>query len=272
MRNLVGVLAIFLSLLFIVTSPAQAGKNFDAKKYGIELQIGGSYLAMQDVNDFIPDAGFVNPAYMGTANDKIEIGTQLGIGFTYRQMHDFGWSFGYNWLMAGIPGIFDQIHRVNAYYPSGGGAESWSEQTVSGGELYIAPFWLWRWGNKDINLTIGPAIYRASLDRSISITRSVGSPNPAGSFEEASGTSLGFFGSVGLDIPIKNNYFLSIQAGGRLAKVTELTYKDNQGVEQTVWQNSSGNATFGVDFTGVFLKLGVKTYFLPDSDWRSPKQ
>ena len=69
MRNLVGVLAIVLTLLLITAGSTQAGENLNTKKYGIEFKLGGGFYAMQDVNDFIPHPDFINPAIMG-ADEK----------------------------------------------------------------------------------------------------------------------------------------------------------------------------------------------------------
>lgn len=271
MRNLVGVLAIVLIILLIAPGTTQAGKNVDLKRYAIELQLGGSFYAMQDVNDYIPDPGFANPLTQGTDEKSINIGTQLGVGFSLRAEEHFGYEFGYNLMATGIPPVLTQEYRMNAYFPEGLGAESWVEQRVSGWELYITPTWYWDWGTKEIGFSIGPAIYRANLDRSISIVRSASGSNPAGSFDDASGTALGFYGSLGLELPISEKYYLNIKLGGRYGNVPELTYEDNQGVEQKVWMNSASNSTLAVDFSGVFLKFSVKSYFFPSAAWRTVK-
>lgn len=281
MRKPVGVLTTILALLLLLPGITQAvapGHAEDLikihpKKYGIELTVGSGYSVMENVNNFIPDAGFINPLYMGSDEDDINISTQLGIGFSYRSKNDFGWTFGFNRLTAGIPAVLEQKFRRNAFFPESQGAESWAEQTVAGTEIYFTPSWYWDWNNKDVSFNIGPAIYRAKLDRSIAIVQSSGSgANPAGSFNDATGTSLGLLISAGLDIPMKESYFLTIKGGARLANVGKLTFDDNQDVEQTVWLNNSSNATLAVDFSGVFLSVGVRAYFQPSSDWRSPRQ
>jgi len=270
MRNLVGVLAIVLTLLLITAGSTQAGENFNTKKYGIEFQLGGGFYAMQDVNDFIPHPDFINPAIMGADEKTIHIGTQLGIGFSYRSQENFGWLFGFNTLAAGVPVVLTEKYRTNAFFPGGLGAESWAEQTVSGWELYMTPVWYFIWKDLDLNFQIGPAIYRASLDRSISIINSEGGANPSGSFDNANGTSLGMLIAAGLEIPLSETYFLNIRLGGRFANIGELIYENNQGIEESVYKNSASNSTLSVDFSGAFLTLGIRTYFLPSSDWRTP--
>ena len=270
MRNLVGVLAIVLTLLLITPGSTQAGQNIDTKKYGIEFQLGGGFFAMQDVNDFIPDPGFIDPAYMGADEKTIHIGTQLGVGFSYRQQENFGWLFGLNTLTAGVPVILKEKYRTNAFFPESLGAESWAEQTVSGWEIYMTPTWYFDWKDLDLNFQIGPAIYRATLDRSISIVRTEWGANPAGSFDNANGTALGLIVAGGLEIPLSETYFFNIRLGGRLATVGELIYENNQGVEESVYKNSASNSTLGVDFSGAFLTLALRTYFLPSSAWRTP--
>jgi hypothetical protein len=270
MRNLVGVLAIVLTLLLITAGSTQAGENLNTKKYGIEFKLGGGFYAMQDVNDFIPHPDFINPAIMGADEKTIHIGTQLGIGFSYRSQENYGWLFGFNSLAAGVPVVMTEKYRTNAFFPGGLGAESWAEQTVSGWELYITPVWYFTWKDLDLDFQIGPAIYRASLDRSISIINSEGGANPSGSFDDANGTALGFIIAAGLELPLSETYFLNIRLGGRFANVGELIYENNQGTEESVYKNSASNSTLGVDFSGAFLTLGIRTYFLPSSDWRTP--
>lgn len=278
MRNLVWAFALALTLLVLAPDFSSAEGNLSKKQYGIEFQIGGGYYDMGDVNNFAPDQGFVDPLTKGTANDKINIGTQIGVGFLYRNMENFGWVFGWNKLMAGIPSIMDEKYRTNAYFTA---TESWAEQTITGNELYILPTWYFNLGDDDdedgdgieLNLSIGPAFYTASLDRSISIIRSEGSgANPAGSFEDAKGTSLGLILMGGVELPISDNGYISAQIGGRLANVGKLNYEDQYGVEQPVLKNSSSNAYLGANFSGVFLKLTLRTYFAPDKTWRSPKR
>jgi len=292
MRNLVGVLAIILTFLLLVPGYAPAEEKIYPKMYGMEVQFGGGFHMMTDVNDFLPDEAFIN--YPGTDEDKINIGIHFGIGFSFRnnpgvvdeplplfipfwapflgQPNSFGWVFGYNRFNAGIPGAIEGKYRANAFIP-GAGAESWVEQTISGSEFYIMPTWYWGWKDKEIFMSVGPAVYHASLDRSISITRSVGSgANPAGSFDGAIGTALGAMYVIGIEIPVSEDYYLSIKGGGRLANVTKLTYEDNQDVEHTVWKNAASNATLGVDFSGAFINFAVRTYFGPSSKWRSPER
>lgn len=267
MRTLVGVLALALVTLLTASGIATADTNdWMAKKYGIELSLGGSFIAMQDVNDYIPD-----PAYLGTP-DKINLGTQFGFGFTYRSMRNFGWQFGYSRFAAGIPAIMEQKYRDETYFP-GVSNLSWVEQTISGWELYSLATWYWPWKNKELSIAVGPSIFGANIDRSISNYRTAGSgANPAGSFSNAGGSSLGFVLAGGVEIPIKHDTFLNLSVGGRLGNVGKITYEDASGVEQTVYKNTGSNAEFGVDFSGAYLKATIRTYFKPSSDWRNPKK
>ena len=278
MRKLFGAPVSALLIMCLIVGTLQAGEFTHPKKYGFEITLGGGYYLMDDVNDFIPDAAFIDPFQMGGDEDKINIGNQLGFGFIYRNMDNFGWVFGYNRLNSGIPVAITGKYRINAFFkdPSTGRTleeESWVEQSLSGRELYAMPTWYFDWNNKDISLSMGPALYRVKMDRSIAITRSFGSgSNATGSFAEADGSALGLMISAGIEFPISEKFFFNFQAGGRLANIGKLTYDDNQGVEQTVWLNNASNATMSVDFTGGFAKASIRTYFTPTSDWRSPRR
>jgi len=275
MRQSAGTLATVLVFLILLPGLVSAEKVMHPKKYGVEIMFGGGYYAMEDVNNYVPEQNFL--LYPGGDNDKINIGTQFGLGINYRQMDNFGWSLGYTRLAAGVPVALEEKQRLNAFYrdPSTNASldESWSEQTISGSEWYFLPTWYWDWKNREIMFSVGPAIYHASLDRSIAIYRSVGSgANPAGSFENATGSALGMIISVGVEIPYKKSLFLTVKAGGRLANIGELTYEDDQGVEKTVMKNTGSNATLATDFSGGFVKVGFRAYFKPTSEWRSPRQ
>gem|GEM_PF-1151757 len=275
MRNFFGALASTALILCMISGTLQAGEFMHPKKYGFELTLGGGYYLMSDVNDFIPDAAFID----GTLNDddKINIGNQLGIGFIYRNMENFGWVFGYNRLNAGIPVAITGTYRISTNFFDANAQryvaeESWVEQTLTGSELYVMPTWYGVWKDFDVSLSMGPAVYRAMMDRSVSITRSIGGngPNSTGSFSDGDGTALGFLISFGLEIPIFDTYFVNIQAGGRLANIGELSYEDNQNIDRTVI--NAANAPMEVDFTGGYLKASIRTYFKPTSNWRSPRR
>jgi len=270
MRNLVGVLAVVLTILLLAPGLTQADPTYNAeKKFAIDLRLGAGVYTMVDLNDYLPETEFLS--YPGKDDDQINFGTQVGFGFGYRIQENFGWMFGFNFMTSGVPAIMEGKYRKNAFYPQAMGAESWVEQTVSGSELYILPTWYFGWGeNKELSLSAGPAIYRASLDRTISIVRTAGSnANPSGSFTEAKGTALGWMLVGGLEIPMKKSTDLLIQVGGRIAKVDEIAYKDQNDVENTVWMNTSSNATMAVDFSGAFLTVGIRTYFASSEDWRN---
>ncbi len=270
MRKFFGALASTALILCMISGTLQAGEFMHPKKYGFELTLGGGYYLMGDVNDFIPDNNFIDRP--GPDDDKINIGNQLGFGFIYRNMENFGWVFGYNRLNAGIPVAITGTYRKNTFFP-GVGTESWVEQSLTGGELYVMPTWYAEWHDMDVSLSMGPAVYRVKMDRSVSITRNAGiGANSAGSFSEADGTAMGFMLSAGFEIPISDTYFLNVQAGGRLANIGTLTYEDAQDIERTVFLNSASNTTMEVDFTGGYLKASIRTYFKPTSNWRSPRK
>jgi len=264
MRNLVGVLAFVITLLLLTPSFTLAEQANDLKKFSVELKFGGGYYAMQDVNDYLPETEFLN--YPGSDEDDILVEGQFGFGFAYRNMHNFGWVFGYNFLSTGIM----PDYRRNAFYPQAQGAESWVEQKVSGSEFYIMPTWYWGWGNKEISFSAGPAVYSATLDRTISIVRNAGSgANSAGSFNDATGKSLGLLVNVGLEFPTWKSTNFFVNGGFRLANVGELIYKDASDIDQTVWMNTNSNSKFSVDFTGAFLGVGLRWYYAPSTEWRN---
>lgn len=265
MYKTAGMLGLILALLIVFSSSTSAADI--PKKYGVEIQLGGGYYLMDDVNNSLPNE-FNIPGV--PTPDKINIGEQVGLGISYRNLENFGWQFGFN-KMAFI-GI--QKFRIEAQLP-GTGVVSWSEQTISGAEFYALATWYKPMSSFDLMFGVGPAVYWASLDRSNSIVNtSVGSVgNPAGSFTDANGKSLGLMGSIGIAIPVGSTMDLVIQAGGRYAKVTQLEYENpNTAQDEIVYKNSGTGSKMTVDFSGGFIKLSLRSYFKPSSDWRSPKR
>ncbi len=250
------VVALALVAIVFAIIPVAALAQEHPHKYGVELQFGGGYYMMDDINDFIPSTVFsdVEP-------DKLNLGTQLGVGILYRHLYNFGWYFGYNrFLML-------QKHRLSTYLPSSAG-ESWCEQSVSGSELYALATWFWPTDIGEISLGVGPGFYTASLDRSINIVQDQ-TPLTAGTFADANGNGFGLLGTLGLEFGLKEMLGLGIVVGGRLASVDKLVYKDAQEAEHTVYIGGS-NETMSVDYTGAFVKLTLRAYFRPDASWRSP--
>jgi len=266
MRKLVGALAAVISLLTILPAASNAAGGL-TNKYGLELQLGGGYHSLSDLNSYVPAPSFagLDPA------QKINAGAQFGLGILYRQQYNFGWQFGYTRFVS----MADSKFRVS----DGRFPESWAEQTISGSEFsalatwYWPSFWQakWWWPFKEVCLGIGPALYNASMDRSIDIAQDGGSHLTSGSFSDASGRSLGFLGVLGVEFWLKN-LGLSLQVGGRYAKVEKLVYKDSSDRDVTVLLNSASNATLPVDYSGFFLRFGLRGYWAPSGDWRNPSR
>ncbi|MCF7811844.1 hypothetical protein K9N50_12750 [bacterium] len=264
MHKTAGMLGLILALLIVFSSSTSAADS--PKKYSVEIQLGGGYYLMDDVNNALPNELNIP----GVSPDKINIGEQVGVGISYRNLENFGWQFGFN-KMAFI-GI--QKFRVEAVLP-GTPTKSWSEQTTSGAEFYALATWYKPMSSFDLMFGIGPAIYWASLDRSIDIINSAsgGYHLTTGSFTDAKGKSLGIMGSIGLAIPVGSQTDLVIQAGGRYAKVTQLEYENpSTAQDKIVYKNSGTGSKMTVDFSGGFVKLSIRSYFKPSSDWRSPKR
>jgi len=263
MRKLVGMLAFFLALLFAISNVSIAGEDHP-RKYGLELSIGGGFYAMEDINDFIP-ADFVN-----YTPDKINIGSQFGVGIIYRHMENFGWQIGYNSLAAGVPIAFKHKYEVRAYLP-GAPTESWAEQTVSGWELYFLATWYKPTDAGELMFGFGPTLCKAVLDRSIDIVRDAsGSHLTGGSFADAKGKTLGWLAMLGYEFPLGETTALTLQVGGRLAEIKELTYDDPNSVsgEQKVYKNAATGSLMAVDFSGAFAKITLRAYFKPATTWR----
>ncbi|MBM3327067.1 MAG: hypothetical protein FJY65_08845 [Calditrichaeota bacterium] len=250
------VVALALAAILCATLPAAAPAE-TPHKYGVELQLGGGYFTMGDVNDFVPSSAFNN-----IEPDKLNLGSQLGVGILYRHLDNFGWHFGYSRF------IMLQKYRVSAYLSA---VESWCEQTVSGSELYAMATWFWPTDIGEISLGVGPAFYSGALDRSIDIVQDGQTHLTAGTFADAEGNGFGMLGNIGLEIPLKETLGLGIVFGGRLAAIDKIMYKDAQEAERTVYTGGS-NATFGIDYSGAFAKLTLRAYFKPDAGWRSPGQ
>jgi len=284
MRNLVGVLAIILIILLLAPGFTIAKDKIDVKKYGIKIPLNMGYYMPTDVNDYRPPEF----AAQFAIQDEIGLGFEGGIGFSYRldpsaeyeyfpflfpftffgTPDNFGWEFGYNTMRPAIPSRY----RASAFLPAGGGLESWAEQTVTGGEFYALPTWYWGWDESEFSLSLGPAIYFATLDRSVAIYNTVdGNANPAGSFPEpATGKALGFVSSFGFEMPVSESYFLGFNAGFRFAEIQELYYQTDSVDPLTGLKIEE--KTIGVDLTGFYFGITLKSYFQPSSDWRSPRQ
>lgn len=263
MHKTAGMLGLILALLIVFSSSTSAADS--PKKYGVEIQLGGGYYLMDDVNNALPNE--LN--LPGVSPDKINIGEQVGVGITYRSLENFGWQFGFN-KMAFI-GI--QKYRIEAQLANTPG-KSWAEQTVSGSEFYALATWYKPMSSFDLMFGVGPAIYWASLDRSIDIINSAGGSHlTTGSFADANGKSLGVMGSIGIAIPVGSETDIVIQAGGRYAKVSQLKYENpSTAQEEIVYKNSGTGTKMTVDFSGGFVKLSLRSYFKPSSEWRSPKR
>jgi len=261
MRKLVGALAVVITLLWTLPSAAMAADMHH--KYGLELQLGGGFHILSDVNDYLPATNFagITPA------EELTIGLQFGVGVLYRQMPDFGWQFGYSRFAS----LVDQKFRITNEPAV---PESWAEQTLSGSEFFAMPTWYWPWNNKEISFGVGPAIYSATLDRSVDIAQEGGSHITSGCFSNAAGSSLGLLGTLGLEMPLKDMLGLSFQLGGRIAKVAKVSYEDpnNTSSDLPVYLNAASGSFLPVDFSGAFLKIALRGYFLPANDWRSPQR
>jgi len=265
MRKTVGMLTLLMALLIALPSISSATDD-NPKKFGLELQLGGGFYWMEDVNDFIPsDFRYETP-------DEVHIGSQFGIGIVYRHAKNFGWQIGYNRLAAGVPIAFKHKYEVRAYL-GGASEESWAEQTVSGYEIYFMATWYKPTRAGEWMFGVGPAFYKAHLDRSIDIVRDSG-PNPShltgGSFSDAEGKTLGMLLTIGYEMPLSTTTSLVFQGGGRLAKIGELSYEDPDALcgEQTVYKNAATGSKLAVDFTGGFAKVTFRAYFKPATGWR----
>jgi hypothetical protein len=269
MRNLVGVLAAALAILIALPTPSTCGENF--KKFGLELQLGGGYSLLKDVNDYAPsDLAAYSP------EQEVNIGAQYGIGVLYRHMKNFGWQFAYNKF------TYVQNFRISAMLSA---QESWAEQSIDGGELYALATWYKSLSADDVLsgelfFGVGPGLYYATVDRSINIIKGTSAPLTDGSFSGAHGKSLGLLGVVGFEMMFGEKTALAFQFGARRAVVGKLEYKDQLGRDLVVWEDPNlytadpqGDlAKMTVDYTGAFIKVALRQYFEPASNWRSPKR
>ncbi|NQT34818.1 hypothetical protein HQ587_06485 [bacterium] len=275
--------------VFILTLPSVSSATDDhPKKYGVELQFGGGYYMLGDVNDYIP---FDFIGLKDEPDDKINIGSQFGIGIIYRVEDNFGWQIGFNKLSAGVPGIFDQKYRIETQLSTSEGEDldpSWVEQTVKGWELYALPTWYKSMGAGELMFAIGPTVTSASLDRSIDLVKDAsGTHLSGGSFVDAKGKALGLTLALGYEMPLSANTGLSFQLGGRVAKIGFIRYPvvlvflneeetnrigedtTDEKVYEIVYINEAIGKRFALDMTGGFAKVTYRMYFTPSSKWRS---
>jgi len=266
-RAFVVLVAIFLALPLA----GYAADDF-AKKYGVDIMIGGSYYNMTDINNFLADQDFI-----ATDPEKINIGTQIGIALLYRSDPGFGWQIGHSRLFAGVPGIAEQKFKHEAILTSKGASlVSTAEQRVSGGESYILGTFYTNTGPVELSLGIGPSIYSATLERTVVLYQSAGLNAPASpsAFTDATGWSMGFIAKVGIELDFSEQTGLAFEVGGRYAKVAKLSWEDpnNQDNVTIVRMNSYSNATLPVDFSGMFAKLTLRKYFEPASGWHQTRR
>ncbi len=260
--------AIILAILIALPIAGIAGDDDHPKKYGVEFMLGGGYYSLTDLNDYVPV-----PELVGVTPTEIHIGTQLGIGLIYRQQDNFGWQFGYNRLFAGIPIAMVQKFEIETILPNSSGV-TLVEQEVSGSELYVMATWYKGWGqSKELQFGIGPALYKASLDRSNILY------NPtvnASGFTNAKGKAFGLIAVIGLELPVGETTGLSIQIGARSAEVGRVSYDDPTDTDPEnvtiVPLNSYSNSDLPIDFSGAFGKITLRTYFEPTSNWRTPQR
>jgi hypothetical protein len=267
MHKPVWALAIFA---LIVALPEISSAEYNGpKKYAVDFTLGGGYSFMGDVNDFIGNSAFTGY----TPETEINIGAQFGLGIAYRSMEDFGWEFGYNRI------AFIQNYRMAGFLRNGD-AESFVEQSIKGAELYALPTWYWDMFGGQMSFGAGPAVYWATLDRSVDLVLNPGSHLTSGGFSGAESKSLGVLGQLGLELNMGTMTGLIIQVGGRSAIVSKLRYYDEFGNQEIVWRDPSVSGVdskasypkLEVDYSGAFLKLTLRKYFTPSSDWRSPRR
>ncbi|MFC2149964.1 hypothetical protein ACFLQV_00525 [Calditrichota bacterium] len=257
MLKRIGTLILLMAILVAIPSTSQSAPH--PRKYGVELQVGGKYALLSEVNDFLISELASQPNH---SVDNVNIGIQYGLGIVYRQEDHFGWTIGHN--------RFREINKYRAAAVVFGGEESWSEQTVLGSETYaLANWYMDKWGG-ELSFGIGPALYSGSLDRVNDILVAAGQHSISG-FVGASGKSFGMLGTIGFEIALRNQVGLLFQAGGRLAKINELLWVDPDDPfqeEQIVYYNQTIGDKMDVDFTGGFFKVGLRMYFTPPQDWR----
>jgi len=211
-----------------------------------------------------------NSVFNGFDPDKIFLGSQFGVGILFRHMDNFGWQIGYNSLAAGVPVAFEHKYEVHTLGEDVTG-DSWVEQTVSGWEVYFLATWYKPIKAGELSFSVGPTFNKAIMDRSISIYQpESNSTLTGGSFADAEGKTLGLIAAVGLELPLGETTALGFQVGGRLAKIKELIYEDPNTVsgESSVYKNASIGSLLPVDFSGAFLKISLRTYFKPATEWR----
>lgn len=270
MLKTVRALAIVIAVFLALPLAGYAADDF-AKKYGIELTLGGSYYNLADVNDFLADQDFA--AY---TPDRIHMGTQLGVTLLYRSKPNFGWQIGYNKLFSGVPGS-EQMFKHEAVLVSKGAAlTSSAEQRVSGSETFALAMLYTHAGPLELSVGAGPAIYSANLERTVVLYQSAGlnaPANPSG-FSDATGWTTGLIGKVGLELDFTPYTGIALELGGRLAKVTKVKYTSPNTPDQEtiVMTNSYSNSSLPVDFSGGFARLSVRMYFSPASGWRDPRK
>lgn len=216
------------------------GKTRLDQKYGIEIHAGGATYLMGDINDY-------RAAGNHLSNDEdAAFGIAWGVGILIRNHEHFRWTFTYS-----------KLGEDRTYASWTAGTVEEIEQTVSGSELYLGGMYLAPVTDHfHLYVGAGPTIVSGSMDRSAT------SDQP---FYDATGRDVGFRVDLGGELLFSETLALNLDLGFRYAKIKRLTYEDRQGEPEVVYW--SGNRQFQLDFTGVFVEVGLRIYFKPATSW-----
>ncbi len=235
---LAAVLMLALSLPTVM-----AGEIYHQR--GLELRGGMAlYMQMTDPSDWANQ-------FSGGVSDEMTFAPDFGLSILYKSYRNFSWNIGYN-------------HFFAARTTFNGGA---SEEVMDANEFFVVPSFIF-WPEENLNLSIGagPTIMMASLDRNSPLAQDWGE------FYGASGRNIGVLALANLELGLSESFALKGGVGFRSVVVNKIEFSQIvSGTEynhQVMWTDTAGNESgrsYELDFTGLFLEVGLRWYFIPKS-------
>jgi len=237
MRNFVVIaVMICVAALMLQTSSAVASELLN--KRGLEFRAGFSHYFMDDPNDAVDAYSSSNYTVTKTMGSPM-----LGISLLYKTYHNFGWNIGYNYL-------FKSTSKAE-------GSDT-VEYKIRGHELFVMGCYYYPF-TSDFTGSVGLGLngFFGWADRE---------QTSGAGFANANGRSLGLIANLALEYALKEHLGLKLGVGYRNALIDQISYRDANDREHTVYY---GNRPMELDFSGFYGQLGLCVYFEPATHFRN---
>lgn len=229
---------ILIGMLAITTISVAADIE---QKYGLELRGGFGIATMEDVNN-VADTLWGKSFTSSTKPSGIP---SFGASLLYRSHHNFQWEFGYN---AFASASWDSKNKITSEL---------AQMTISGSEFFIVPTYLWTLGDAfRLGIGAGPNFSFATATR----TGAQSNRN----FTSASGRTVGGVVKGIVELSFNDNNAIALTAGYRNHYVDRIRYENELGDKITVPSQNVGSTSLPIDYSGVFVQVGWRFYFVPE--------